>query len=109
MDEVSDDEDIFSAEAEETMPTPTSDWRTQVDQDIQDEMIGAVSKTTTEKADFSSAEVSDGYKTTDMPQMSESLGEPSLHSRDKSKSKSTTQKESDQKKKKNDRKPHDTL
>ena len=81
MDEVSDDEDFFSAEAEETMPTPTSDERTQVDQDIQDEIIGAASKTTTGKADFSSAELSDGCKTTAKPQMSESLCEPSLHSR----------------------------
>ena len=48
MNEVSDDEDFFSAEAEETMPTPTSDERTQVDQDIQDEIIGVASKTTTE-------------------------------------------------------------
>ena len=34
--------------------------------------------------------------------------EPTLHSRDKSKSKCTTQKESKQKKKKNDSKPDDT-
>ena len=40
--------------------------------------------------------------------MSESLCEPSLHSRDKCQSKSTTQKENDQKKKKNDSKPDDT-
>ena len=53
MDEVSDDEDFFSAEAEETIPTPTSDERTQVDQGIQDDIIGAASKRTTEKADFS--------------------------------------------------------
>ena len=108
MAEVSDDEDFFSAEAEETMPTPTSDERTQVDQDIQAEQIGVASKTTTEEADFSSTVLSDGYKTTAKPQMSESLCEPSLHSRDSSKSKSTTQKESDQKKKKNDSKPDDT-
>ena len=88
----------FSAEAEETMPTPTSDERTQVDQDIQEEIIRAASKTTI--VDFSSADISDGYKTTTKPQMSESLCEPFLHSRDKSQSKSTTQKESDQKKKK---------
>ena len=75
MDEVSDDEDFFSAEAEETIPTPTSDERTQVDQDIQDDIIGAASKTTTEEADFSSADLSDGYKTMPKPQMSESLGE----------------------------------
>ena len=106
MDEVSDDEDFFSAEAEETIPTPTSDERTQVDQDIQDEIIGAASKTTTEEADFSSADLSDGYKTTAKPQMSESLCEPSLHSRDKPNSK--TQKKSDQKKKKNDSKPDET-
>ena len=44
MDEVSDDEDFFSAEAEETMPIPISDERTQVDQDIQAEQIGTASK-----------------------------------------------------------------
>ena len=38
MDEVSDDEDFFSAEAEKTIPTPTSDERTTVDQDISDEI-----------------------------------------------------------------------
>ena len=65
MDEVSDDEDFFSSE--ETMHTPTSDQRTLVDQDIQAEIIGAVSKTTTEEADFSSADLSDGYKTTAKP------------------------------------------
>ena len=92
--EVSDDEDFFSAEAEETMPTATSDERTLVDQDIQDGMqIGVASKTTTEEADFSSTALSDGYNTTATPQMSESLCKPSLHSRDSSKSKSTTQKE----------------
>ena len=90
------------------MPTPTSDERTQGDQDIQDEIIGAASKTTTGKTDYS-ADLSDGYKTTDTPQMSESLCEPSLHSRDKSKSKSTTQKKSDQKKRKNDSNPDDSL
>ena len=102
------DEDFFSAEAEETMFTPTSDERTQVDQDIQDEIIGVASKITTEEADFSSVDLSDGYKTTAKSQMSESLCELSLHSRDKSKSKSTTQRKSDQKKKKNDSKPDDT-
>ena len=106
MDEVSDDEGFFSAKAEETMPTPTSDERTQVDQDIQDEIIGVASKTTTEEVDFSSADLSDGYKTTAKPQMSESLCEPSLHSRDNPNS--TTQRKSDQKKKKNDSKPGDT-
>ena len=76
---------------------------------IQDEIIGVTSKITTEEADFSPAELSIGYKTTAKPQMSESVCEPSLHSRDKSKSKSATQKESEQKKKKNDSKPDDTL
>ena len=47
MNKVSDDEDFFSAEAEETMPIPTFDERTQKDQDIQAEQIGAASKTTT--------------------------------------------------------------
>ena len=65
-------------------------------------------KTTSEEADFSSAELSVGCKTTAKPQMSESMCEPSLHSRDTSKSKSATQKESEQKKK-NDSKPDDTL
>ena len=82
MDEVSDDEDFFSAEAEETILTPTSDERAQVDQDIPDEIIGAASETTPEEADFSSTDFSDGYKTMSKPQMSESLCEPSLHSRD---------------------------
>ena len=91
MDEVSDDGDFFSAEAEETIPTPTSDERTQVDQDIPDEIIGAASETSPEEADFSSADLSDGYKTMAKPQMSESLCELSLHSRDKTNSK--TQKE----------------
>ena len=102
MNKVSDNEDLSSAEAEETMPTPTSDERTQVDQNIQTEQIGVATKTTTEEADFSSAELSVGYKTTAKPDMSESVCEPSLHSRDssklKSKLKSTTQKERDQKK-----------
>ena len=35
MNKVSDDEDLSRAKAEETMPTPTSDERTQVDQEIQ--------------------------------------------------------------------------
>ena len=52
MDEVSDDEDFFSAEAEETMPTPTSDERTQVDQDIQVKQIGAASKQLQKKLIF---------------------------------------------------------
>ena len=108
MNKVSDDEDLSSAEAEETMPTPTSDERSPVDQDIQDEIIGAATKTTTEEANFSSAELFVGYKTTAKPQMSESLCEASLHSRDSFKCKSTTQKESEQKKKKNDSKPDDT-
>ena len=77
---------------------------------IQDEIIEVTTKTTSEEADFSPAELSIGYKTTAKPQMSESVCEPSLHSRDKSKSKSATQKESEQeqKKKKNDSKPNDT-
>ena len=75
---------------------------------IQDEIIGVTTKTTTEEADFSSAELSIGYKTTAKPQMSASICEPSLHSRDKSKSKSTNQKVSDQKKNNNDSKPDDT-
>ena len=103
MDEVSDDEDFFSAKAEETIPTPISDERTLVDQDIQDKIIGAASKTTTEEADFSSTDLSDSYKTTAKPQMSESLCVLSLHSRDNLNSK--IQKRSDQKKKKNDSKP----
>ena len=73
---------------------------------IQDEIIGVTSKTTTEDADFSPAELSIGYKTTAKPQMSESVCESSLHSRDSSKS--MTQKESDQKKNNNDSKPDDT-
>ena len=105
MNEVSNDEDFFSAEAEETVPTSISDERTQVDQDIQAEQIGAASKTITEEAKFSSTVLSDGYKTTAKPQMSETLCEPSLHSRDNSKSKSTTQKESEQKMKENNSKP----
>ena len=100
MDEVSDDEDFFSAEAEKTIPTPTSDERTQVDQDISDEIKRAASETTPE-ADFSSADLSDGCKTIAKPQMSDSLCELSLHSRDKTNSK--TKKKTDQNnKKKND-------
>ena len=106
MNKVSDDEDLSSTKAEETMPTSTSDGRTQVDQPIQAEQIGAASKTTTGEVNFSSAELSVGYKTTNEPQMSESVCEPSLHSRDSSKS--ITQKESDQRKKKNDSKPDNT-
>ena len=52
MDEVSDDEDFFSAEAEETMPIPTSDERTQVDQDIQAEQIGVLQKQLQKKLIF---------------------------------------------------------
>ena len=77
---------------------------------ILDEIIGVASKTTTEEADFSPDELSIDYKTTTTakPQMSESVCEPSLHSRDKSKSKSTNQKVSDQKKNNNDSKSDDT-
>ena len=103
MDEVSDDEDFFSAEAEETILTPTSEERAKVDQDIPDDIIGAASETIPEEADFSSTDFSDGYKTLSKPQMSESLCEPSLHSRDKPNSK--IQKKNDKKKKKNDSKP----
>ena len=52
MDEVSDDGDFFSAEAEETIPTPTSDERTQVEQDIPDEIIEAASETSPEEVEF---------------------------------------------------------
>ena len=75
---------------------------------IQDEIIGVTTKTTSEEADFSCAELSVGCKTTAKSQMFESMCEPSLHSRDKDKSKSATQKESEQKKMKNDSKPDDT-
>ena len=75
---------------------------------IQDEIIGVTSKTTTEEVNFSPDELSIGYKTTAKPQVSESMCEPSLHSRDKAKPKSTTQKESEQKKMKNDSKLDDT-
>ena len=54
---------------------------------MQDEIIEVTTNTTSEEADFSSAELSIGYKTTAKPQMSESMCEPSLHSRDKAKSK----------------------
>ena len=54
MIKVSDDEDFFSDEAEETIPTPISDERFPVDQDIQDEIKEAASKTTTAEAHFSS-------------------------------------------------------
>ena len=93
---MSDEEDFSSTEAEETMPTPTSDDRIHVDKDIQDEILEAASETITEETAFSSTILSDGYKTTAKPQMSESLCEPSLHSMDKSTSKSTTQRRSDQ-------------
>ena len=96
MNKMSDDEDLFS---DEIFP---------VDQDIQDEIIEVTTKTTSEEADFSSAELSVGCKTTAKPQMSESMCEPSLHSRDKAKPKSATQKESEQKKMKNDSKLDDT-
>ena len=92
----------------ETIPTSTSGERTPVEQDIQDEIIKVTTKTTSEEAEFSSAELSVGCKTTAKPQMSESMCEPTLHSRDNSKSKSTTQKKSEQEKKKNDSKPDDT-
>ena len=82
MSKMSDDEDFFSDEVEETIPTPTSDERAPVDQDIQDEIIEVTTKTTSEEADFSSAELSVGCKTTAKPQMSESMCEPSLHSRE---------------------------
>ena len=75
-----------------TIPSPTSDERAPVEQDIHDEIIGVTTKTTSEEADFSSAELSVCYKTTAKPQMFESMCEPTLHSRDKFKSKSTTQK-----------------
>ena len=105
MNKVLDDEDLSSAEAEETTPTPTFDERSPVNQDIQNEIIGVAPKTTTEEADFSSAELSVSYKTTAKP---ESLGKQSLHSRDSSKLKSITQKESDQRKKDIESKTDDT-
>ena len=74
---------------------------------IQDEIIGVTSKTTTKEANFSPDEFSIGYKTTAKPLMSESVCEPSLHSRDKSEAKSTNQKVSYQKKNNNDSKPDD--
>ena len=92
----------------ETIPTSTSDERVPVEQYIQDKIIGVTIKTTTEEANFSPDELSVGCKTTAKPQMSESMYEPSLHSRDKAKSKSATQKESEQKKMKNDSKLDDT-
>ena len=49
---------------------------------VPDETIGSASETTPEEAGFSSTDFSDGYKTMSKPQMSESLCEPSLHSRD---------------------------
>ena len=74
---------------------------------IQDEIIEVTTKTTSEEADFSPAKLSIGYIPTAKPQVSESMCEPSLHSGDKAKPKSTTQKESEQKKMKNDSKPDD--
>ena len=73
-----------------TVSSTFGDERSPVNQDIQDEIIGVAPKTTTEEADFSSAEPSVSYKTTAKP---ESLYKQSLHSRDSSKLKSTTQKE----------------
>ena len=96
MNKVSDDEEFFSDEVGETIPTPTSNERAPVDQEIQDEIIGVTTKTVA------------GCKTTAKPQMFESMCEPSLHSRDKSKSKSPTQMECEQNKKKNDSKTDDT-
>ena len=90
MSKVSDDEDFFSDEVKETIPTPTSDERAPVEQDIQDKIIKVTTKTTSEETDFSSAELSVGCKTTAKPQMFESMCEPTLHPRDKSKSKSTS-------------------
>ena len=104
IDEVSDDEDFFSAEAEETILTPTSDERTQVDQDILDDIIGAASETTPEEADFSSADLSNGYKTMAKPQMSESLCELYLHSGDKTNSKPKIKTDQNKKKKNDDSK-----
>ena len=73
-----------------TVSSTFGDERSPVNQDIQDEIIGVAPKTTTEEAGFSSAELSVSYKTTAKP---ESLYKQSLHSRDSSKLKSTTQKE----------------
>ena len=56
MNKMSDDEDLFS---DEIFP---------VDQDIQGDIIGAATKTTTEEADLSSAELSVSYKTTAKPE-----------------------------------------
>ena len=98
MSKMSDDEDFFSDEVEETIPTSTSDERAPVEEDIQDELIKVTTKTTSEETYFSSAELSVGCKTTAKSQMFESMCEPSLHSRDKSRSKSTTQKESKERK-----------
>ena len=108
MDEVSDDKDFFSAEAEETIPTPTSDERTQVNQDIPDEIIGAASETTPEEADFSSTDFSDGYKTMSKLQMSKSPCEPSLHSRDIKTNPKTQKADQKGEKKKNDSKPDES-
>ena len=108
MSKMSDDEDFFRDEVEETIPTSTSDERAPVEQDIQDEIIKVTTKTTSEEAKFSSAELSVVCKATAKLQMSESMCEPTLHSRDNSKSKSITQKESEQEKKKHDSKPDET-
>ena len=49
---MSDDEDFFSDEVEETIPTPTSDERAPVDQDIQDEIIEVTTKQLQKKLIF---------------------------------------------------------
>ena len=88
VEEISDDEGFFSAEAEEVILTPgPEDDRTQVEQENPNTSKEAIpdtsksSKKATKRPMFSSNDLSDGYKTQAKPQMSTSLSESYLHSR----------------------------
>ena len=71
--DISDDDDFFSAEAEEALLTPVPD-----EQETTPE-----SERNLEKKNYSSTDLSDGYKEMAKPQMSNLLCDSSLHSRDK--------------------------
>ena len=87
VDDVSDDDDFFSAEAEEAILAPVPDDEGTQDNPREYNRDCSRISRTSEKASFSSTDLSDGYKEMAKPQMSKSPHEPSLHSRDKTYSK----------------------
>ena len=89
--DISDDDVFFSAEAEEALLTPDSD-----EQETTPE-----SERSLEKKNYSSTDLSDGYKEMAKPQISNLLCDSSLHSRDKT---TTKPQQTDQKKKEKNKK-----